>query len=343
MAFVLIVEPDEVNASRIRAILDGIDKNFEYELTMAVERGIDILEERKPDVFIGDMVLPIVSGAEFFSMVEMMSPETVRIVITESGKIEETVSFMNECKVFKIIMKPCRIAEDLLEPIEAAFRYKKIQMRMQKQESAAADHMLTAQEQLAQMEREYKQTIEDSHRICSVFTELFRCNLGFGSYSDPDVKQALEDWYAWMINEYKEQLMLSEHPFAERARALLQKYHIPEERYLMKINANQIQAVDLKSAGVLIYLMELLLEACKRTLMAYQVVIMVESMQKGHILHFQCMPGRSQNGTIVVLEKNPAIRAAIKKAAETGMAAFGFKCAVKPNENSVLVNIAIPR
>ena len=54
MGFVLIVEPDEVNAARIHAIMESVDKDFEYELVESAESALDVLEKRKPDVFIGD-------------------------------------------------------------------------------------------------------------------------------------------------------------------------------------------------------------------------------------------------------------------------------------------------
>ena len=57
-------------------------------------------------------------------MIEMMSPETIRIVMTDGARIADTVAFMNECRTFKIIIKPCRVADDLMAPICAAFRYK---------------------------------------------------------------------------------------------------------------------------------------------------------------------------------------------------------------------------
>ena len=71
-----------------------------------------------------DMQMPVIKGTELFSMIEMMSPETIRIVMTDGARIADTVAFMNECRTFKIIIKPCRVADDLMAPIRAAFRYK---------------------------------------------------------------------------------------------------------------------------------------------------------------------------------------------------------------------------
>ena len=124
MGFVVIAEPDEVNAARIKTILDSLDKDFSYALVGSAEAAIQLVEQNTTDVFIADMQMPVIKGTELFSMIEMMSPETIRIVMTDGARIADTVAFMNECRTFKIIIKPCRVADDLMAPIRAAFRYK---------------------------------------------------------------------------------------------------------------------------------------------------------------------------------------------------------------------------
>ena len=66
MSFVLIVESDEVNAARIRTILESIEVNFEYELHTSAEEAIASVEYRKPDVLVADIHIPVVSGTDYF-------------------------------------------------------------------------------------------------------------------------------------------------------------------------------------------------------------------------------------------------------------------------------------
>ena len=81
MGFVVIAEPDEVNAARIKTILDSLDKDFSYALVGSAEAAIQLVEQNTTDVFIADMQMPVIKGTELFSMIEMMSPETIRIVL----------------------------------------------------------------------------------------------------------------------------------------------------------------------------------------------------------------------------------------------------------------------
>ena len=95
MGFVVIAEPDEVNAARIKTILDSLDKDFSYALVGSAEAAIQLVEQNTTDVFIADMQMPVIKGTELFSMIEMMSPETIRIVMTDGARIADTVAFMN--------------------------------------------------------------------------------------------------------------------------------------------------------------------------------------------------------------------------------------------------------
>ena len=64
MGFVVIAEPDEVNAARIKTILDSLDKDFSYALVGSAEAAIQLVEQNTTDVFIADMQMPVMNGIE---------------------------------------------------------------------------------------------------------------------------------------------------------------------------------------------------------------------------------------------------------------------------------------
>ena len=179
MGFVVIAEPDEVNAARIKTILDSLDKDFSYALVGSAEAAIQLVEQNTTDVFIADMQMPVIKGTELFSMIEMMSPETIRIVMTDGARIADTVAFMNECRTFKIIIKPCRVSDDLMAPIRAAFRYKEQLERAagQKQEQETA-YSMTEQAYL-EHRRMWLMRASNNKRAQDVLAELMKVNLSF--------------------------------------------------------------------------------------------------------------------------------------------------------------------
>ncbi len=338
MKFVVIVEPDEVHASRIRAILEGIDKNFEYVLVDSAEEGIDEVENRETDVFIGSMEMPVLSGAELFGVIEMISPETVRIVMTEANKIMETVSFMNECKTFKVIIKPCQVADDLIAPIDAAIAYKE----MHKGEAAGQ----TAEMKVSSMEQEYlrlkelqKRGMEHYERAAGIFAEMIACNLALGE-RPPEIQKRLAAWYRWMIEEY-ETLMITGGPGYEAGiKKIMERYHIPEEGCTVRIRRSSKDRIDAEQMSYLFYLMYLMLELCRKLLLRYQIGVTIESAQKAYILRFHCGAGGEE---IRYREKNRQVRAEMIRALERAMEALGYRAQILPGEDRFSISIAVMR
>ncbi len=194
MGFVVIAEPDEVNAARIKTILDSLDKDFSYALVGSAEAAIQLVEQNTTDVFIADMQMPVIKGTELFSMIEMMSPETIRIVMTDGARIADTVAFMNECRTFKIIIKPCRVADDLMAPIRAAFRYKEQLERAAGQEQEQETAYSMTEQAYLEHRRMWLMRASNNKRAQDVLAELMKVNLSF-SDMEAERKERLGRWY----------------------------------------------------------------------------------------------------------------------------------------------------
>lgn len=340
MKFVVIVEPDEVHASRIRAILEGIDKNFEYVLVDSAEEGIDEVENRETDVFIGSMEMPVLSGTELFGVIEMISPETVRIVMTEGNKIMETVSFMNECKTFKIIIKPCQVADDLIAPIDAAIAFKE----MHREGDAAGQ---TAEMRISSMEQEYlrlkealKRGVEHYERAAGIFAEMIACNLTLGD-RPPEIQRRLAVWYRWMIEEYETLLITGGPGYEAGVKKLMERYHIPEEGCTVQIRRISKDGIGAEQMSYLFYLMHLMMELCRKLLLHYQISVTIGPAQKAHILRFHC--GVGEAGGIPYREKSRQVRAEMIRASERGMEALGYRAKILPGEDQFSISIAVMR
>ncbi len=340
MKFVVIVEPDEVHASRIRAILEGIDKNFEYVLVDSAEEGIDEVENRETDVFIGSMEMPVLSGTELFGVIEMISPETVRIVMTEANKIMETVSFMNECKTFKIIIRPCQVADDLIAPIDAAIAYKELHSR----EEAAGQ---PSEMRVSSMEQEYlrlkeiqKRGMEHYERAAGIFAEMIACNLALGE-RPPEIRRRLAAWYRWMIEEYETLLITGGPGYEAGIKKLMERYHLPAEGCTVQICRVIKDRIGAEQMSYLFYLMHLMLELCRKLLLRYQIRVTIEPVQKAYILRFRCDTGGAEG--MLYREKNRQVRAEMIRASEKAMDALGYRAQILPREDRFSISIAVMR
>ena len=120
MEFVMIVEPDEVGRKRLEAVFQTEKPSFSYQITGRPEEALDILEHQKTDVLVCETSLSVLSGREFFTMAKMISPDTVRVAMTSAEHVKDILSFLNECDIYKLIMKPCASFADFIEPVNAA-------------------------------------------------------------------------------------------------------------------------------------------------------------------------------------------------------------------------------
>ena len=126
MEFVMIVEPDEVGRKRLEAVFQTEKPSFSYQITGRPEEALDILEHQKTDVLVCETSLSVLSGREFFTMAKMISPDTVRVAMTSAEHVKDILSFLNECDIYKLIMKPCASFADFIEPVNAALEYHRL-------------------------------------------------------------------------------------------------------------------------------------------------------------------------------------------------------------------------
>lgn len=337
MSFVLIVEPEEVNAERIKAILESVDRTFTYQLVNSAEKALDVISETQTDVFIADMQMPVISGAEFFSMIEMMSPDTIRIVMTDARSISETVKFINECRTFKIIIKPCRVADDLLRPIEAALDYKeKLDHKEEREREVEKSRQITDKEH-SEKKRMWLSLVSDSKRAEAVLAGLIQANL---SYSDIDGEmiERVERWYQWMISEYVNNVLNGPGNYKTIAVALTSTCHNPSQQCFYEMRKTEDSEIPPERLNEIAYILTLLTGICKDLLRGYQIRVVLEPTEKAYILRM-----RFGLNNLAFRIRNEKLRGYLIKATKLGVEALGYKTVRLEKEDAVILNIAIPK
>ena len=344
MGFVLIVEPEEVNAARIRAILENVDTDFEYELVDSAVKAIDAMERQKPDVFIADMQMPVMSGTELFSMVEMMSPETIRIVMTDGGKINETVAFMNECRIFKIIIKPCRVADDLFHPIQAAFVYKNQLERMAQENETNDNNRSQALEECQRIEQNWKDKQNRYHRVQDIYVQLMSANLNLETM-DTKIQERVSRWYQWMMEEYVRLVLCGTGDYDRIARSLMASCQDPKHGCVFQMKKRPGLEIAPERVNEIAYILRLVTGISKDLLNVYQIGVLIEDSEKAYLLRIRYLLDKDENGEVTQRTfriRNQALRTALAKATKIGIDAFGYKSVLLRKETEDLYNIAIP-
>lgn len=344
MGFVLIVEPEEVNAARIHTILESVDKDFEYKLVDSADKAIEVIENRKPDVFIADMQMGVVSGTEFFSMVEMMVPEAVRIVMTDGNNIEDTIAFVNECKTFKIIIKPCRVADDLFTPIHAAFQYKKQQEHIaQDLEIANAGRNMTLQN-YEKAENTWKDKLIRYQRVQNIYINIINYNVELAGF-EPKVLERTKRWYQWMMEEYVHLVLCGTGDYEQTVKMLMGTCHEPKYGCTFQMRKKTEFKIAPERMNEIAYILRLATGVGKDLLNVYQISVLIEESEKAYILRIRYQLEKDENGELgarAYRVRNKELRSALLRATELGIESFGYKAAVIKKEQEDILNIAIP-
>lgn len=102
---VLLVDDDQ-------NVLDGYRRNLRANFVVYTASGaaeaIELIKTSDPfAVVVSDFKMPEMDGVKFISVVQKISPDTVRIILTGYAELQMAIDAVNEGNVFRFLTKPC--------------------------------------------------------------------------------------------------------------------------------------------------------------------------------------------------------------------------------------------
>ena len=180
MEFVMIVEPDEVGRKRLEAVFQTEKPSFSYQITGRPEEALDILEHQKTDVLVCETSLSVLSGREFFTMAKIISPDTVRVAMTSAEHVKDILSFLNECDIYKLIMKPCASFADFIEPVNAALEYHRLKKQAESDLEQANMNLFFSEKDFERIEERQKENVMLYKQAAEVVMTMLKQHLTIG-------------------------------------------------------------------------------------------------------------------------------------------------------------------
>lgn len=101
---VLFVDDEEHILQSVRRLF--VDNGLEVLLATGGEEAIRCFETRDIDVIVTDYLMPGMKGVELLSRIKVISPDTVRILMTAHADLTMAIEAINLGEVFKFITKP---------------------------------------------------------------------------------------------------------------------------------------------------------------------------------------------------------------------------------------------
>jgi response regulator RpfG family c-di-GMP phosphodiesterase len=93
-------------------VLEGLSRTlralYSVETALGGAQGLDVLRTKGPFVVVvSDLRMPEMSGVDFLSRARLVSPDTVRVLLTGHGDLLAAIAAVNDGNIFRFLTKPC--------------------------------------------------------------------------------------------------------------------------------------------------------------------------------------------------------------------------------------------
>lgn len=99
---ILVVEAGQPAQGRLARCLQ---EDYQVLTTTSGQDAFDILADNEVDLVLCDLVLPDMSGVEFFSRIRIANPEAMRVLLTDCRDPDEVIRSINEAAVYQIMSR----------------------------------------------------------------------------------------------------------------------------------------------------------------------------------------------------------------------------------------------
>lgn len=100
---ILIVDDEE---EILKSLNNFLKEDFIVFTAISGEKGLKIIEEQNIHVVIADQRMPGMTGTEFLSRTKIISPDTIRILLTGYSDVDAIIDAINRGEIYRYVSKP---------------------------------------------------------------------------------------------------------------------------------------------------------------------------------------------------------------------------------------------
>ncbi|MHA1504597.1 MAG: response regulator, partial [Candidatus Heimdallarchaeota archaeon] len=124
---IIVIDDNEIIRNLMFELLTR--KGYEVILASDGSSALELIEKRKPDLAIVDLVLPDIPGVEVLQKIKKLSPTTENIVITGYSSNDNAKKILETNSAFGLLEKPIDV-DKLLEMITDIFNRQKSSLKL---------------------------------------------------------------------------------------------------------------------------------------------------------------------------------------------------------------------
>lgn len=299
---ILIADSDEKHVKTLKKILEVAPKDYTFYYASTPETALAVLEKNQIHVFICELELPVMSGEEMFYFCSRISPDTMLIALSPAEDIRDTLNSINRSGTFKLILKPCRMARDILIPVKEAIQMQQIRKQQEEEREEKKRDLERVQQDYKRVVSAVEERKAEYAAIMNMVTGFVNHNLWLGRVTPAgSITEELQDYIRQMYEAFIQYYIFEPREWNLNEKRFLEEFHLPEKGQILKIE-NQVKGdIPTEILPNICYSIYLLLELVRSQLLAYRISIFLAGKKNRVVLVFRCdLDGsKDENGKIL--------------------------------------------
>lgn len=301
MNTVVIVDNDSKMILNYKRMLESYQGQMKCIYFRYPEEALDYVRNTPPAVMVCELELPVMSGKEVFDMVEMMSPTTVKIAMTKVTDVRQTLDIMNQSRIFKLIIKPFFLMEDIAEPILAGLKYHEMQLKEEKTQRNAAIELEMLNKRAEELGRKLEEKKQGYTNMYNTAVGIIRSNLIQGRMNLTEEERSdINRTFEGLFQEFMRYYMFEARNYMFHANYITNLFHHPEEGRVFQIRNKLDDEISNEIMQQMAYTIFMTGYLCAETLEKYQAAAFIEEEGEFYVvkLLFQTSPGEEDYSRI---------------------------------------------
>lgn len=284
METVVIVDNNRKMLDNYRRMIETGREKITCRYFTYPEEAVEFMQKEGAAVLVCELDMPVMSGREVFDIVEMFSPATIKIAMTEVTDVRKTLEIVNQSRIFKLILKPFFLPEDLIEPIRAALKYYRLREKDLEQPLRNIG-MEQTDIRTRELVSELKVKQQMYHNISRTMSGILKGSLQWeeSGVSEEEIAEAVR-LYDSLIREFMRYYMFGTQNYIFHLNYLMNLFSAPEKNRVFQIKNKDRQEIPNEILLKIAYTIFVIGYISKEIFVQYQLVAGIEELEQVYIL-----------------------------------------------------------
>lgn len=314
METIVFVDNDSKWTANYKRMLTPFQQEWDCVYFQHPEDAMEYMSSHPTEVLVCELDMPVMSGKELFEMVDMLSPATVKIGITQVRDVASSLEMLNQIKIFKLILKPFFVAEDLVFPIREAIRRYKENLWHEGTIQKAEKKLQELNQEMEELHKKVDGKKQKHDRIIDAMRGILEANLSFPVADfDAGRKEFVKDFCAEIMQEFFQYYMYEKKNLIFYLSYLKNKFHHPGRSQVFGIRNKVSGEVPVTVMNRIAYVTFLVGYLCEQCLERYHIENMLEAEGNAYVVHIWFGWGTDTYGAKIEPELKKLLRRTVRE------------------------------